>query len=179
MEILHFKDLGDLGYVASGSTSPLYKIWKQSDHYLWRYCILKIWGIRVSFGCERSFSSLRRVSNFNSKVAQGVSTYISNLKEIGWIFFELECSRHLGGGAAAGGGGDAKTIISPNTSFGDIMISLCIVQNIFEGPETCSPLLERCDHLNVKWYYLRHSFGDLANIVITLLYIQCMNIHMT
>ena len=50
MEILHFEDLGDtsvisecsLGvnlvidiffYVASDS-SPLYKIWKQSDHYL-------------------------------------------------------------------------------------------------------------------------------------------------
>ena len=72
MEILYFEDLGDtsvvsecsLGvnlvidnffYVASG-TSPLYKIWKQSDYryYLWRYCILKIWGIQVSFGCERS-----------------------------------------------------------------------------------------------------------------------------
>ena len=32
-------------YVALG-TSPLYTIWKQSDHYLWRYCILKIWGIQ-------------------------------------------------------------------------------------------------------------------------------------
>ena len=87
MEILQFQDLGDtsvisecsLGvnlvidnfvYVASG-TSPLYEIWKQSDYYLWRYCILMIWGIRVSFGCERSCSSPRRVSNFNSKVPQG------------------------------------------------------------------------------------------------------------
>ena len=87
MEILHFEDLGDtsvvsecsLGvnlvidnffYVASDS-SPLYKIWKQSDHYLWRYRSLKIWGIWVSFGCERSCSSHRRVSNFNSKVPQG------------------------------------------------------------------------------------------------------------
>ena len=87
MEILHVKDLGDtsvisecsLGvnlvidnflYVASG-TSPLYKIWKQSDHYLWIYCILKLWGIHMSFGCKRSCSSFRRVSNFNSKVAQG------------------------------------------------------------------------------------------------------------
>ena len=60
MEILHFKDLGDTSvisecslvvnlvidnflYVASG-TSPLYKICKQSDYYLWRYCILKILG---------------------------------------------------------------------------------------------------------------------------------------
>ena len=64
MEILHFEDLGDtsvisecsLGvnlvidnycYVASDS-SPLYKICKQSDHYLWRYLSLKIWGIQVS-----------------------------------------------------------------------------------------------------------------------------------
>ena len=87
MEILHFEeDLGDtsvgnqcsLGvnlvidnfcYIASG-TSSLHKIWKQSDQYLWRYCILKIWGIQVSFGCERSCSSHRRVSNFNSKVVQ-------------------------------------------------------------------------------------------------------------
>ena len=63
MDILHFEDLGDtsvvsecsLGvnlvidnfvYVASDS-SPLYKIWKQSDYYLWRYCSLKIWGIQV------------------------------------------------------------------------------------------------------------------------------------
>ena len=87
MEILQFEDLGDtsvvsecsLGvnlvidifvYVASDS-SPLYKILKQSDHYLWRYCILKIWGIQVSFGCERSCSSPRRVYNFNSKEPQG------------------------------------------------------------------------------------------------------------
>ena len=54
MEILHFEDLGDtsvisesslganlvidLFYVASDS-SPLYTILKQSDHYLWIYCI--------------------------------------------------------------------------------------------------------------------------------------------
>ena len=87
MEILHLKDLGDTSVVSECSlgvnlvidnfvyvvsdTSPLYKIWKQSDHYLWRYCILKIWGIGVSFGCERSCSSPRRASTFNSKVLQG------------------------------------------------------------------------------------------------------------
>ena len=95
MEMLHFEDLGDksvvsecsLGvslvidnflYVASG-TSPLYKIWKQSDYYLMRYCILKIWGIRVSFGCKRSCSSPRRVSNSKYSIAtyvRGVSTLI-------------------------------------------------------------------------------------------------------
>ena len=84
MEILHFKDLGDTSVISEYSlgvnlvidkfclcTPPLYKIWKQSDHYLWRYCILKIWGIRVSFRCERSCSSHRRVSNFNSNKPQG------------------------------------------------------------------------------------------------------------
>ena len=64
MEILHFKDLGDTSVISECSLSvnlvidnfsdvasdtlPLYKIWKQSDHYLWRYYILKIWGIHVS-----------------------------------------------------------------------------------------------------------------------------------
>ena len=64
MEILHFKDWGVISVVSECSlgvnlvidnffdvasdTSPLYKFWKQSDHYLWRYCILKIWGIQVS-----------------------------------------------------------------------------------------------------------------------------------
>ena len=63
MEILHLKDLGDTSVVSECSvcvnlvidnvldvasdTLPLYKIWKQSDHYLWIYCILKIWGIQV------------------------------------------------------------------------------------------------------------------------------------
>ena len=32
-------------YVVS-DTSPLYTIWRQSDHYLRRYCILKIWGYK-------------------------------------------------------------------------------------------------------------------------------------
>ena len=64
MEILHFKDLGDTSVISECSlgvnlvidnifdvawdTLPLYKIWKQSDHYLWRYYIFKIWGIQVS-----------------------------------------------------------------------------------------------------------------------------------
>ena len=64
MDILHFEDLGDTNVVSECSlgvnlvidnfcnvvsdTSPLYKIWKQSDIYLWIYCILKIWGIQMS-----------------------------------------------------------------------------------------------------------------------------------
>ena len=89
MEILNFEDLGDTKvsstnimqfgvnliidiccyvHVAS-DTSPLYQISKQSDHYLWRYCILQIRGIQVSFGCERSCSRAWRY--FNRKVPQG------------------------------------------------------------------------------------------------------------
>ena len=60
-EIFHFNDLGETSVISECSlgvnlvigsflyvvsdTSPLYKIWKQSDHYLWRYCILKIWQV--------------------------------------------------------------------------------------------------------------------------------------
>ena len=33
---------------SSIETAPLCKIVEQSDHYSWRYCILKIWGIQVS-----------------------------------------------------------------------------------------------------------------------------------
>ena len=63
MEILHFKDLGDTSVISECSLDanlvidnffdvasdslPLYKNWKQSDHYLWRYYILKIWGMQV------------------------------------------------------------------------------------------------------------------------------------
>ena len=101
MEILHFEDLGDTSVVSECSLgvnlvidifyvasdySPLYTILKRSDHYLWRYCSLKIWGIQVS-----------------SANAVGV----------------LTLSGSTGGGR--GGRGDAKTIISPNTSFGDII----------------------------------------------------------
>ena len=64
----------------------------------------------MSFGCERSCSSLRKVSNFNSKVAQGgIYLHIKFERDRLNIFFELECLQHLGG---RGRGGDAKTIIS-------------------------------------------------------------------
>ena len=70
----------------------------------------------MSFGCERSCSSHRRVSNFKSKVAQGgIYPHIKFERDRLHIFSQ-ECSRHLGGR-----GSDAKTIISPNTSFGDII----------------------------------------------------------
>ena len=119
-EILHLKDLGDtsvvsecsLGvnlvidnffYVASG-TSPLYKIWKQSDYYLWRYCILKIWGIRVSFGFERSCSSSRSVSNLKSNIPQGGIYPHIKFKRDPLNIFRV---RALTSSGSTGGGGGA------------------------------------------------------------------------
>ena len=44
--------------------------------------MLKIWGIRVSFGCERSCSGHRRVSNFNSKEPQrGIYLHIKSERD--------------------------------------------------------------------------------------------------
>ena len=77
----------------------------------------------MSFGCERSCSSPRRVSNFNSKVPQGgIYPYITFERDRLNIFRVrvFTPSGSMGGG---GRGGDAKTIISPNTSFGDIIMS--------------------------------------------------------
>ena len=74
----------------------------------------------MSFGCERSCSSPRRVSNFNSKVPQGgIYPHIKFERDRLNIFRVrvLTSSGSTGGGR----GGDAKTIISPNTSFGDII----------------------------------------------------------
>ena len=82
---------------------------------------MKIWGIRVSFGCERSCSIHRRVSNFNSKVPQGgIYPHIKFERDRLNIF---RVRVFASSGSTGGGhGGDAKTIISPNTSFADIII---------------------------------------------------------
>ena len=84
----------------------------------------------MSFGCERSCSSPRRVSNFNCKVPQG-GIYL-NIKferdrlNIFRVRVFTSSGSTGGGGSGCGGGrggnGDAKTIISPNTSFGDIIM---------------------------------------------------------
>ena len=156
MEILHFEDLGDTSVVSECSlgvnlvidnffyvtsdSSPLYKIWKQSDHYLWRYRSLKIWGIWVSFGCERSCSSHRRVSNFNSKVPQGgIYPHIKFERDPLNTFRlrVLTSSGSTGGGRGGGGGGAAKTIISPNTSFGDIITSIDYSINSIDYSSYC------------------------------------------
>ena len=82
----------------------------------------------MSFGCERSCSSYQWVSNFNSKVPQGgIYPHIKferNRLNICRVRV-FASSGSTGGGCGRGqGGGDAKTIISPNTSFGDIIKSL-------------------------------------------------------
>ena len=113
----------DIFYAVS-DTSPLYKIGKQSDHYLsclWRYCILKIWGIQVLFACERSSSSAQRVSNFNSNIPQGGIYPRIQFERDPLNTFGALTSSGSTGGRGGGCGGDAKTIISPNTSFGDII----------------------------------------------------------
>ena len=85
----------------------------------------------MSFGCERSCSSHRRVSNFNSKVPQGgIYPHIKFERDPLNTFRlrVLTSSGSTGGGrgrgGGGGGGGAAKTIISPNTSFGDIISQL-------------------------------------------------------
>ena len=71
----------------------------------------------MSFGCERSCSSPRRVSNFNSKVPQGgIYPHIKFERDMLNIFRVRVFTS-----SGSTGGRDAKTIISPNTSFGDII----------------------------------------------------------
>ena len=115
-----------------------------------RYCILKIWGIRVTFGCERSCSSHRRVSNSNSKVPQGVGSHIKFER------YQLNTFRvrvFTSSGSTGGRGDDAKTIISPNTSFGDIIhvliLILCKLQT----------LKIKCGQLNFTTYFVNWNLS--------------------
>ena len=72
----------------------------------------------MSFGCDHSCSSHRRVSNFNSKVLQGgIYPHIKFERDRLNIFRV----RMFTSSGSTGGRDDAKTIISPNTSFGDII----------------------------------------------------------
>ena len=75
----------------------------------------------MSFGCERSCSSPRRVSNFNSNVPQGGIYAHINFERDPLNIFRVRAL--TSSGSTGGRGGDAKTIISPNTSFGDIIIN--------------------------------------------------------
>ena len=85
----------------------------------------------MSFGCEHSCSSPRRVSNFNSKVPQGgIYPHIKFERDRLNIcrVRVFTSSGSTGGGGGGGSSGDAKTIISPNTSFGDIIMASITVR---------------------------------------------------
>ena len=93
----------------------------------------------MSFGCERSCSSPRRVSNFNSNVPQGRTSLEAqwpwwphiNLKE---IYIEYFFRRALTSSGSTGGGGDAKTIISLNTYIIGSSLWHCIPNHSPEFP---------------------------------------------
>ena len=77
----------------------------------------------MSFGCEHSCSSPRRVSSFNSNVPQGGIYPHIKFERDPLNTSQLRALTSSGSTCdGRGGGGAAKTIISPNTSFGDIMI---------------------------------------------------------
>ena len=73
----------------------------------------------MSFGCERSCSSIWGVSNFNSKVPHGGIYPHTKFERDPLNTFRVRV--FTSSGSTGGRGGDAKTIISPNTSFGDII----------------------------------------------------------
>ena len=75
----------------------------------------------MSFGCERSCSSPRRVSNFNSKEPEGGIYPHIKYERDRLNTFRVRVLTSSGSTGGGHGGGDAKTIISPNTSFGDII----------------------------------------------------------
>ena len=75
----------------------------------------------MSFGCERSCSSPRRVSHFKSNIPQG-DIYPHIKFEIYTLNIFRVRALTSSGSTGGRGGGDANTIISPNTSFGDIII---------------------------------------------------------
>ena len=75
----------------------------------------------MSFGCECSCSSPRRVSNFNSNVPQGGIYPHIKFESDPLNTFQLRVLTSSGSTGGGGRGGAAKTIISPNTLFGDII----------------------------------------------------------
>ena len=107
----------------------------------------------MSFGCERSCSSARRVSNFRNKVPHGgIYTHIQFEKDWVNIFrVRVFTSSRSTGGRGSGRGDDDKTIISPNTSFGDILI----------GITTC--YISHNKHLMNMVYYIKSMFNELTS----------------
>ena len=98
-------------YVAS-DTSPLYQILKQSDNYLWRYCILKIGGYKCRLAVNTVVLVLRE---YQISIAMYRRGYLPTYKrDPSTIFRVIELTSS---GSTGGSGGDAKTNISPNTSY--------------------------------------------------------------
>ena len=92
----------------------------------------------MSFGCERSCSSPRRVLNFNSNVPHGIHFERDplNIFRVRTSSGSMGGSGGGGGGGGGGGSGDAKTTISPNISFGDITsqyISLFVLSVVYKN----------------------------------------------
>ena len=65
----------------------------------------------MSFGCERSCSSPRRVSNVNSKVPQGGIYPHIKFERDRLNIFRVRAYTSSGSPGGGRGGGDAKTII--------------------------------------------------------------------
>ena len=87
----------------------------------------------MSFGCQRSCSSPRRVSNFNREVPQGGIYLHIKFERDSLNILRVRVFTSSGSTGGGRGGGDAKTIISPNTSFSDIInspqvVSMCSSQ---------------------------------------------------
>ena len=83
-----------------------------------------------------SVVSPRRVSNFNSNVPQGGIYPHINFERDPLNIFRVRALTSSGS-TGGRGGGDAKTIISPNTSFGDIIR----MEDILEIDSHCPYLL--------------------------------------
>ena len=102
----------------------------------------------MSFACEHSCSSPRRVSNFNSKVPQGGIYPHINFERDSLNIFRVRALTSSGSmGGLGRGGGDAKTIISPNTSYGGYNNNSCLIN---------AKLLHVCD-LGFQIYIRDHS----------------------
>ena len=100
----------------------------------------------MSFSCECSCSSPRRVSNFNSNVPQGGIYPHINFERDSLNIFRVRALTSYG--SMGGRGGEAKTIISQNTLFGDIIMYIILATwgtmggpSIIRVGSTCLPVI--------------------------------------
>ena len=112
-------------YVAS-DTSPLYQILKQLDNYLWRYCILNIWGIQSVVWLHTTFVLVLGEYQISIATYLRGGGYLPSYKILNRYVEFFSIRESTTSGSTGGRGGDAKTIISPNTSFGDTHIHIDI-----------------------------------------------------